>query len=244
MNTLEKKYIQISAPFRGVLIGKMNTGKSTFVFNFIRNIKKLTDIKEEGEIVFCFNHRKSEEGFKNAAEEVGFEFSSLKGLPDPQELTDYQENRDKKPLLVIFEDLSHSFTRLSGKAQTDWCNFLLSSRHDNISLIIILHGFPIGIRKNYFSSEMIDNCSFIVLFQSFFNDSLQLTLFCNKYLNGKKAVILNCLNIAKELSVLDKNCPYIFINVDQEQIKHIKTCHRFRLDLFKRNLIINSKSLE
>lgn len=244
MDTLDKNNVKIHAPFRGALIGKMNTGKSTFVYNFIRNIKKLTDIEDDGEILFCFTHRSSEEGFKNAAEEIGFQFSSNQGLPDPKELAEHQENSNKRPFVLILEDLQHTFSTLPRTVQTNWCNFLLTSRHDKISLILILHGFPIGLRKNYFCSELLDNSSFIVLFQSFFNDSIQLSLFCNKYFNVKKEVILKCLSIAKELSVLNNNRPYIFINMDQEQVKNIKLCHRFRLDLFNRNLIINSKSLD
>ena len=105
---------------------------------------------------------------------------------------------------------------------------------------MVLHGFNFGSGNSLFAKEFIDNATFIVLFQVI-TDNRQLKLFCNNLFDGKKDVILECFNIANELALIDKKRPYVFINVDQRQ--HSKPCHRFRLDIFNRNLIITNNNI-
>ena len=129
---------QIKMPFRISIIGPMQSGKSSFIFNLLLNLKKVTDInlEKKAEVLFCYNNESSLKGIKEACEESKTitKINFVKGLPSIESIENYQSQNDIQ-FIVIFEDLQNHFKSLSKTKIADLGLFLHRSRHQNIRKI-------------------------------------------------------------------------------------------------------------
>ena len=241
MNCIDESDSIILLPFRVAILGSMGSGKSNFIFNFILNIQKVTDIKKYGdnvEIIFCYSSPNSLYSMEQAAKETGILFTPCKLLPDLTKITEYQKSDNKRQLLIFFEDLQFNFSKLSLQQKKDFNTFILQSRHQNISTLITYHSFPYGSHNNELTSNYLKNATVIVIFQ-FLNDKRSMNLFANNLL-GKdySEMFKHFFEESVKLSSLDKSKPYVLIDTDTR--KNISMSHRMRIDIFHRNLILNN----
>lgn len=83
----------------------MDSGKSTFLYNFVLNMKKLTSIGDERiKIIFCHDSNNSVEPMREASFEIGATFQAQKYLPDLEYLESEQaETQNRQSLVLILE---------------------------------------------------------------------------------------------------------------------------------------------
>ena len=85
---------EIKLPFRISIIGPMNSGKSSWIYQFILKFKDITNIlkiKRHLEIIFCHNSVSSLQGMKEAAMESNIvtKFQHIAYLPKPIDINNY-----------------------------------------------------------------------------------------------------------------------------------------------------------
>jgi septin family protein len=107
----------IKLPFRITLVGQMDSGKSTFIYNFLLNFQKVTNITsiKKAEVIFCYNYESSLKGIKEACEEskIFEKVQFIKFLPPLKDIESYHNSLENTEIILIFEDLQNYMKSLS-----------------------------------------------------------------------------------------------------------------------------------
>jgi len=140
-------------PFRMVVVGSSDSGKTTMIMNLLMGNKKA---KENGErYILCndivligkyLNEPKwkiVEDFYNELSETEDVSFTKI----HPSEIPDTEEFNSERSTVVVFEDLMN----LSKKIQERICDYFTGGRHNNISSIYVSQRFfaiPKTIRDN------------------------------------------------------------------------------------------------
>lgn len=116
---------EIKLPFRISIIGPMNSGKSSWIYQFILKFKDITNIlkiKRHLEIIFCHNSVSSLQGMKEAAMESNIvtKFQHIAYLPKPIDINNYIESKENTEFVMIMEDLQDQFRSMGKDLLRDW----------------------------------------------------------------------------------------------------------------------------
>ena len=130
-------------PFRMVVVGSSDSGKTTMIMNLLMGNKKA---KENGErYILCndvvligkyLNEPKwkiVEDFYNELSETEDVSFTKI----HPSEIPDTEEFNSERSTVVIFEDLMN----LSKKIQERICDYFTGGRHNNISSIYVSQRF-------------------------------------------------------------------------------------------------------
>ena len=212
----------------------MGCGKSFFCGDLIKNIDNLVyDYKryEETKVILVSNCSESIERLEKICNQKNFKFFHWSILPDLDNLLDTSE--DRKHSIMILEDFSY---KISQKTSSEYMgvfkNFLVNSRHKNISIIYILHNFDNAMtHRNSIDRFYMKNATFFTVFKPIDKKSVYTYL---------KQFFITDKNFYRTLDMMFSKIgqisqyPYIFI---QPRSKLKDNFAKIRCRLFEENLI-------
>lgn len=189
-----------------IISGPSGCGKSTFLINLTKNREWLIDQKIE-EILWCYAEKASVPKY---LENIRFH----NGIPDNI------ENFDKKPILLILDDL------MLNAYNSQICEiFTKGSHHRNISVILVTQNL---FHKGSHTRDISLNAKYIVAFKNP-RDKLQFQFLSRQiYPENPK----DLLNVYKEIT----KEPHSYLLIDLTQA--INESLRFRTDIFNKEYCI------
>jgi hypothetical protein len=219
----------------------MQTGKTTFICNFIEHLSSLTNIKEMNknlEVYYCFNNIPDEYGkIETACKNSKFvsKITAIKNIPDLNQIQLKQFYGNNSHILIVLCDLqdyihqNYNDTNISSLS-----SFLKNTRRNDISVIYEIHRFPYGENKSKsdFSHFFLNNYTAICLFKFLSNEN-QLNIWKSRCIPNSKEIFDECYKLAEKLAENSKSRPYIILMSDSKQ----SPAKKIRLDLFGLNLI-------
>ena len=233
-------------PMRMGILGPMGCGKSSFLVNFLRNIEKITNIKELEEKVLVDFFYNSPSSLKSANEAVEGKncFAAINffnGLPTIEEIENYSKANDKYRI-VIFEDCIHAIRGQPINYIAALNTFVTNSRHFGVSIICILHELPFGGNSSRLSFEksFLRNCTTMVLFDNLTS--------CQQIRLLMARIGVNYQDFEDVAKLVDKICqidkengvfsnPAIVLNMDNRQ-RFSDKLNRFAIDIFNRWILM------
>ena len=220
----------------------MECGKSSFLINFLRNIEKVTNIRNLQKKILVDFFYNSPTSLKSANEAIEGKncfgaINFVNGLPTLDEIEDYNKaHTDYR--IVIMEDCVHAIRGQSLSYISALNTFVTNSRHYGVSIICILHELPFGgsSSKLSFEKSFLRNCTIMVLFDNL-TTCQQLRLLMARIGVSYKD-FEEIAKLADKICQLDKEngvCsnPAIVLNMDNRQ-RFSDKLQRFAIDIFNR----------
>ena len=160
-------------------------------------------------------------------------------------LPNFGEFSQSNHTLFIFEDCLDFIQSLPKEKITALCSFLKASRHQNASMLVVMHDFAYNKQRLSFERQFLEQCSLVVIFaftvnkhqlrsfiQRIFGDKIFFKYFLEAFTVSKK--VCNIDNSISEDTFFFKR-PYVMISVDSNKY-YTDPLLNMRIDLFKRNL--------
>lgn len=160
------------------IIGPTMSGKTSFIFRYLKNIKAMYQVNEHPvQIMYCFGadqplFREMELAIPN----IFFH----QGLPTESELNDFAENGVHK--LVVMDDLAQE---IINRADMEIL-FTQKMHHMNLSLITVYHNL---FHQGKYARNISLNTTYLVLFRNL-RDSSQIVYLGHQLFPGRKGHLL------------------------------------------------------
>jgi len=137
-------------------------------------------------------------------------------------------------IIVIFEDMTQFINAADTKTNADMINFLYRSRHQQISILIIMHGIRHSLtNRGSFERTFLDNCSGFFVFKPINNKKVIYTYLKNILDKNTTEKLDQLFDFTSKIS----SHPYIFI---QPYKKVNNDLLKIRADIFGKNIIFQS----
>ena len=213
----------------------MNCGKSFLSKQIVTNLEDITYSElsiQRVEILLISKSEELKEELSKICISKKYKFTHWKIIHDMNNILDNANEGNQ--IIIIFEDMTPFINAADTKTNADMINFLYRSRHQQISILMIMHGIRHSLsNRGSFERTFLDNCSGFFLF---------------KPINNKKVIYSYLRNILdkKTTDKLDElfeftskisSHPYIFI----QPYKKVKNdLLKIRADIFGKNIIFQS----
>ena len=225
--------------------GSMNTGKSTWIYHFIKHLQDVchtSDINDKFDLFFCYSSPSSLREFQLLSNESSLiqNFESILGLPSEKLIRSLSCNNEIHKIL-IFEDLSYSIQSMNQEYTKKLCNLVLNSRHYNISILHVLHQVPLNIKTKGFSFDkvILQNCTLLVLFDGLMANH-DTRILVNRIMPGRYTDFIEMMEFSSKLCRKDKeefgsnSRPYLVVNLDNRQNIFSDFLNRVSCDIYNR----------
>ena len=213
----------------------MSSGKSYLCRQIISHLDEITYCSKKidaTEIVFLTKSEESAKNLKSICDKKNIIFSWWKIIHSLQSLID--RSNDKKHLILIFEDWSGFLNNTEKAFNAELVSFLYRSRHNNISIIYILHNITHALTKRTsFERIFIDNASGLFFFKPI-NNKKTIYNYLKNYFSKKTT---DKLDDIFDLASKFTSYPYLFIQPQKDLKDEIS---KIRIDIFKLNIFLQS----
>ena len=160
-------------------------------------------------------------------------------------LPNLSELNKERHTLIILEDCLDFINSLPKQKLSALCSFLKASRHQNASIILVMHDFGFNQQKLSFERQFLEQATVVVIFEFSVNKH-QLRTFIHRIFGDKMyfRYFLDAFEISKKICNLDNQMsnndqfskrPYVLISLDLNT-SFVDPLLSIRIDLFKRNL--------
>ena len=165
--------VKLRTPFRWLLIGASQSGKSEFVFDLLSNAEKILD-KVPKRVIYCYGV--FQERFREFAQDSKIDIEFREGF-DPNLLPTLEKESNADNIIVIVDDLM---------LQDIWKDLALiftQGRHANLSIMLLMQNPFFRGHKSaaLYGTTITRNASGIVLFRTLADRQAALIL-------GKKVI--------------------------------------------------------
>ena len=224
----------------------MQSGKSNFIYAFIKHLEEVTDIRNVGrklDIMFCSNGFSSFNGIKQASKEQTLinELKFIQNMPRIETLVE-KKNIEQ---LIILEDFISNLRNLNKEKQNDLISFVNKSRHEQISIICVFHEFPYGKSNFGFEKYFFNQSTHFVIFEFKINLS-QVSLFAKRFLGSDLTkLFFQAFSVSRKICTLDNEMnnshkrPYLLLNADHRCLIE-DPMMKIQTDIFKRHITFSS----
>ena len=210
-----KESLKLDYPFRLIIIGPMNSGKSTFMLNYIKHLTELVNVKDDKqtEVIIISEIQSTISELERICRDNKYGFRNMKGIPSWDALSSESSNSTHK--IIIFEDCS---VDLNASNQANIKNFLFQSRHNNFSMVLLTHNTNHAYaKKDSFERCFLQNASAFAFTLGHFSDTRLITNFMKDFLDFSVSDTKQVIKMAHE--VMDFPIVYVsnkqFRNVNE-----------------------------
>lgn len=196
---INKEDFKIQVPFRGLLCGPSNSGKTRLIKQFIKHRHSMFS-DQFNAIIYCHPHNEISEIdqklFKEL-EELYPPIEFLPGPPDPIEIS-----KIPGPILVIIEDMIDPIISSADYSKL----YSVYSSHYNISILTTSQNY---FQHGKYAKTVLRNQSFLILFETR-NDRQSANVISRQMFPGKTQFLTNCFNWLSR-NVVDRVCRYLYV---------------------------------
>jgi hypothetical protein len=213
----------------------MNCGKSFLSKQIVSHLEDITYSElsiNRVEILLISKSEESKEELSKICLTKKYKFTNWKIIHDMNSIL--HNAKEGNQIIVIFEDMTPFINSADTKTNADMINFLYRSRHQQISILMIMHGIRHSLsNRGSFERTFLDNCSGFFLFKPINNKRVIYTYLKN--ILDKKTT--DKLDQLFDFTATLSSHPYIFI---QPYKKVINDLLKIRADIFGKNIIFQS----
>ena len=209
MESMRAYNAQIRTPFRMILAGSSGSGKTIWVYQFLRYHKLLLD-KAPAKIIFYYS---AWQPVYDTLNESALVSEFIKGVPSEEDISSLLEYAETGGSLVIIDDQALNLNKDMAKI------FTVTSRHSNVSIMLLAQNI---FTKQPFFRDISLQATYIVLFKNPRDKTAIRYLSQQVMPNNSQFLIAACEHAhAKPYS-------YFLIDLDQKT----KDAIRFRTNIF------------
>ena len=232
-------------PFRLCLVGEMSSGKSSFVLNLLKDFKRQTNIiytKKQIDLYFCYSNQNKEylQSIEHELRKTTFFRKFIPIHKISSRLMDV-ENYSNIGVhsLIILEDLQYFIRNLNKDTSSLFNNFLLESRHKDISLIYIMHTYPEtnASKSTTFDRNFFEQCSDIIFFRSLHNKKI-MSFIGSRVFGDFYQDFKQIFKIIEKIYNKLYSHTRTHIVVSSDFRKNLDNLNRIRFDIFEKQLCI------
>ena len=213
----------------------MNCGKSFLSNQIVTNLEEISYSEftiKKVEILLISKSEELKEELAKVCISKKYKFTHWKIIHDINIILNNAIQGNQ--IIVIFEDMSQFINAADTKTNADMINFLYRSRHQQISILLIMHGIRHSLSsRGSFERTFLDNCSGFFVFKPINNKKVIYTYLKNILDKNTTEKLDQIFDFASKIA----SHPYIFI---QPYKKVNNDLLKIRADIFGKNIIFQS----
>ncbi len=196
-----------------IISGRSGSGKTTFIFNLLKNVKYLFDSDREHRILYLY---KTDQEMFHQMQHIIPNIIFHKRMVDLDEILDKYADLHNIHLIIVMDDLM----RETGDSPDVSDFFTISCHHSGCSFILVTHNL---FHQGKYSKTLALNAGYVILFET--PAALdQIKLFARQKFGNDDGIMLN----AYRTQVVDVPYGYIVIDMTPNVFK----CFRIRNNIF------------
>ncbi len=196
VETEGKRQIPLKENQSYVICGRSGSGKTTFIYNFLKNANKMIATNKKNVILYCYDT------WQNMYNKMQAEIPDIhfhKGMLPLKQIVNGFGDPEDRHLIVVLDDLMSEVVN-----SQDVSNFFtISCHHSSCSMIFVTHNL---FQQGRYSKTIAVNASYVMIFETPAGVE-QIRVY------GRQRFSSDILLLSYIKAVLDKPFGYIFIDM-------------------------------